>query len=196
MSEPRSDNLASGLATQLLVRVRDGDSGAARELLPLVYEQLRAIAGGYFRRQGANHTLQPTALVHEAFVKLVAAGNDWQSRAHFCAVASTAMRQILQNHARAKRAAKRAGQRAALTVDRLATPAGVDVIDLLALEDALAKLAALNERQARIVELRFFGGLTHDEIAWVLGLSTRTIEKEWRRTRAWLNRELADYDQP
>lgn len=122
MSEPRSDNLASGLATQLLVRVRDGDSDAARDLLPLVYEQLRAIAGSYFRRQGPNHTLQPTALVHEAFVKLVAAGDDWKSRAHFCAVASTAMRQILQNHARAKRAAKRAGQRAVLTVDRLATP--------------------------------------------------------------------------
>lgn len=169
-----------------------GESHAAEELLPLVYGQLRALAGIYFRHQPANHTLQPTALVNEAFLKLAASSSDWKDRAHFCAVAATAMRQILQNHARGKRAAKRSADRADVSIDQFATPGGADVLDLVALEDALAKLASLDARQARIVELRFFGGLTHDEIAFVLDVSTRTVEKEWRRVRAWLSRELSE----
>jgi len=182
---------ASGAATQLLIKARDGDPNAADQLLPLVYEQLRAIAGSYFQGRNANHTLQPTALVHEAFAKLVISDGNWKDRAHFCAVAATAMRQILSNNARAKRAAKRAGHAVQLTVDNMATPGGIDVLDLVALDDALNKLNELSERQARIVELKFFGGLTHDEIALIQGVTTRTIEKEWRRIKAWLSRELS-----
>lgn len=185
-----SDAQAAGVATQLLVRLGGGDREAARDLLPLIHDQLRAIAGGYFRGQGAGHTLQPTALVNEAYLKLVASGSNWKDRAHFLAVAATAMRQILQNHARAKRAAKRDADKVDVTIEQFSTPAGVDVLDLVALDDALNKLRSLNDRQARLVELRFFGGLTHDEIALVWGVTTRTVEREWRRVRAWMSREL------
>ncbi len=181
-----------GNATELLVRMGAGDQAAAGELLPLVYEQLREMAGNFMRNQPAGHTLQPTALVNEAYLKLIASSGNWKDRAHFCAVTATAMRQILQNHARGKRAAKRSGQRVNITIDRFDGPEGAEVLDLVALEDALTKLAELNMRQARLVELRFFGGMTHDEIAHVLGVTTRTVEKDWRRVRAWLSRELSE----
>ncbi len=178
-------------ATRLLDRVSEGDSTAACDLLPLIYDQLRAIAGAQFRGERSNHTLQPTALVHEAYVKLVnAPGGHWKNRAHFCAVAATAMRQILMNHARAKRASKRDAQQVTITVDRLATPSGASVLDLVALDDALVKLEDMNQRYARIVELRFFGGLTVEEMVPILGISVQTIHKEWRRVRAWMAREL------
>jgi RNA polymerase sigma factor (TIGR02999 family) len=163
-------------------------------LLPLVYEQLRALANSHFRGRPAGQTLQPTALVHEAYLKMVnQTGAAWKNRAHFFAVAATAMRQILQDRARRRRAAKRGGgdgQR--LTLDGLQTPSGQSIIDMVALDDALTQLAELDPRQARIVELRFFGGLTNDEVAEVLNLSTRMIEKEWRKTRAWLSAQLAE----
>lgn len=181
---------APGQATLLLEKLRDGDDEAARQLLPIVYDQLRAIAGGYFQAQPAGHTLQPTALVHEAYLKIVGSGAGWKNRAHFCAVAATAMRQILSNHARDKRAAKRDGNRVQLTIDELPTPAGSSVLDLLDLDDALSELSALNPRHARMVELRFFGGLSTEEIAHVLGLSSGMVRREWRAMRAWLSRRL------
>lgn len=179
-----------GAATVLLARVGDGDAAATAKLLPLVYEQLRAMAGGQFRGQRSNHTLQPTALVHEAYLKIIEGGGRWKDRAHFCAVAATAMRQILMNHARSKRAEKRDAHYVTLSVDAMVTPSGSSVLDLVALDDALTKLQAVNERYARIVELRFFGGLTVEEMVPILDVSVQTIHKEWRRTRAWLAREL------
>ncbi len=179
-----------GAATLLLSRVSDGDSAAAAELLPLVYDQLRAMAGAQFRGQHAGHTLQPTALVHEAYLKIVQGRGSWNDRAHFCAVAATAMRQILMNHARAQRAAKRSAKHVTVTLDYVATPSGASALDLVALDDALAKLKDLNERYARLVELRIFGGLTAEDMAPILGISAQMIRREWRRVRAWLAREL------
>ena len=174
----------------LLARLNKGDSQAAADQLPLVYGQLRAIAGAKFRGARVNHTLQPTALVHEAYLKLVVAEDSWENRAHFCAVAATAMRQILLNHARDKQAAKRDGNAVDLSVDGLATPSGTSSLDLVILNDTLEKLAELNEQHARIVELRFLAGSTVEQVAHVLGISTRTVEREWRVIRAWLAREL------
>ena len=181
-------------ATLLLQRLGSGDEAASEQLLPIVYEQLRRIAGSYFRNQRADHTLQPTALVHEAYLKLVRASNqDWKGQAHFCAVAATAMRQILQNHAAAKRAAKRGGPDAErVPLEQVTTPTGRRQIDVVALDDALPRLAEADERQARIVELWFLGGLKAEEVAEVLGVSQRTVERGWRQARAWLNAELTD----
>lgn len=178
-------------ATVLLRRVQQGDAAAASELLPVVYEQLRATAGSFFRAQQASHTLQPTALVHEAYLKLVgSAGTEWEGRSHFCAVAATAMRQILLDHARTKRAAKRGGQagRAALTA--VESPSSSEAIDLVALDEALTRLNEIDPEGARVVELRFFGGLSNEQIADVVGTSRPTVERSWRRCRAWLKTHL------
>jgi len=184
-------------ATRLLKRVADGDVAAADDLLPLVYNELRARAGAYFRGQPANHTLQPTAVVHEAYLKLVRdPDNRWNSRAHFCAVAATAMRQILTDHARRRRLAQHARRERHQDTTLIETPSHNSGIDLLALEDALTKLAALDTRQARLVELRFFGGLTVEDTAKVLEVSPSTIKKEWRRVRAWLSDEIEEERQP
>jgi RNA polymerase sigma factor (TIGR02999 family) len=178
-------------ATALLVRVNEGDVAAANELLPLVYEQLRALAGSYFRGQPADHSLQPTALVHEAYLKLVnAPSSNWQGRVHFCAVAATAMRQILHDRARRRRTAKRGGDARRVPLEQMETPTGGEKIDLVALDEALERLGQLAPRQARIVELRFFGGLTIAQAADVLAVSPATVENDWRVARAWLNREL------
>ncbi len=183
----------SGEATLLLRRVGAGDSAAASELLPLVYDRLRSVAAGQFRGQRADHTLQPTALVHEVYLKLIRASDgDWKSHAHFCAVAATAMRQVLRDHARGRRAAKRGGGAQREALDDIATPGGETFVSAVALDDALEKLSGLDARKARLVELRFFGGLTAEETAEALGVSLSTVEKEWRSTRAWLSRELAD----
>jgi len=158
-----------------------------------VYRELRAIAGNIFREQAAGHTLQPTALVHEAWLKLASSEGSpaWQSRSHFLAVASKAMRQILIDHHRRRSAHKRGGEgRERITLSGLAIGAATPEIDLLALEEALEKLAELDPRTARVVELRFFGGLTVEEIAEALGVGTTTVEGEWRHARAWLTREL------
>ncbi len=188
--EPRGD------ATMLLGRISEGDQAAANELFPLVYEELRARAGAYFRGQPANHTLQPTALVHDAYVRLVGVPSDsWQGKAHFCAVAATAMRQILINHAKRRAQAQRArGEMADSTL--MHTPSNIATVDLLCLDDALAKLADLNESRARLVELRFFGGLTVDEVATALGTPKRTVEREWRLVRAWLQMEMSGGNAP
>lgn len=184
-----------GDATLLLDRCRHGDPDAAAALLPLVYEQLRGLAASYLHRKvglrGA-HTLQPTALVHEAYLKLIRASDQtFEGREHFCAVASLAMRQILTDHARRKRAAKRGGDAVAEMLDGIEEPSGAGAIDIVALDDALTRLAALDPREARIVELRYFGGLTIEEVARHFDVSTRSIERAWRKTRAWLSRELS-----
>ncbi|MHC4414891.1 MAG: sigma-70 family RNA polymerase sigma factor [Planctomycetota bacterium] len=177
--------------TQILGRIAEGHGSAARDLLPLVYDELRRLAASYMRRQPAGHTLQATALVHEAYMRLVGQTEvRWESRAHFFAVAATAMRQILANHARAKGAVKRGGKRMLVTLSEAVDPATGPEIDLLVLHDALEKLTALDEQQSRVVELRFFGGMTGEEIASVLDISPATVKREWRAARAWLNAEL------
>jgi RNA polymerase sigma factor (TIGR02999 family) len=186
-------------ATMLLGRLNQGDEDAARELLPLLYDELRTLAARQFRGQPADHTLQPTVLVHEAFLRLVGRpGRDWNDRKHFFAVAATAMRQILVNHARAKNADKRgggrgAGERTLLLNDEIVGEPGPNerAVDVLDLNDALEKLAAIDPRKHRVVELRFFAGLTVPEVAEVLELSVTSIESEWRAARAWLSVELS-----
>jgi RNA polymerase sigma-70 factor, ECF subfamily len=182
--------------TELLARVAGGDESGAATLVPVVYRELRALAGHYFRQQRPDQTLQPTALVHEAFLKLVgSAGSGWESRAHFFAVAARAMRQILTDHARRRSAARRGGGSDRVTLSGLATPAGGDSpIGLLALDEALNRLAELSPRQARIVEMRFLAGLDEKEVAHVLAVTTRTVQREWRVARAFLRAELGEGD--
>lgn len=181
--------------TLLLQRVQQGDESATEHLLPLVYEQLRATAGSFFRAQRSDHTLQPTALVHEAYLKLVnSPGNEWDGRSHFCAVAAKAMRQILTDHARVKRAAKRSSNGARVSLTSVETPSGDGSIDLIDLDDALAALNEIDERGARIVELRYFGGLTNEQITVLLDVSLPTVDRSWRRCRAWLKTRLDTVD--
>jgi RNA polymerase sigma factor (TIGR02999 family) len=187
MSEVVPDEFAA-----LLERARRGEAAAEQALFVRVYDHLRGIARNYLRGRGAGHTLQPTALVHEAFLRMVRRPGEWRDRNHFISVAAIAMRQILVDHARRRAAGKRGGGRAQVTLtDGVRAAEGADLVDLLALDRALSRLAALSQRQARVVELRCFGGLTVDEVAEVLGISGSLAEKEWRRARAWVRRELA-----
>jgi RNA polymerase sigma factor (TIGR02999 family) len=161
----------------------------------LVYHQLRAVADGYFRRQPSDHTLQPTALVHEAYLRLVKEpAEGWSGRAHFFAVASKAMRQILINHAKRREAKRHGGGWNRLTLNEALTPAPQPEVDLIALDEALGELTKLSERMGRIVELRFFGGLTVDDVALVLKVSKRTVEGDWEMAKAWLSRHLRTGD--
>jgi RNA polymerase sigma factor (TIGR02999 family) len=171
---------------------------AAAELLPAVYEELRRLAGGYLRLERPDHTLQATELVHEAYLRLVDGSKvDWAGRTHFLAVGAGAMRRVLIDHARRRLAQKRgsAPERVTLgdSIQRGPAP-GMDPVDLLSLNDALERLAAVDERGARVVELRFFGGLSAAEIAEVLGVSRRTVQGDWAHARAWLREELSGED--
>lgn len=182
----------------LLRRAREGDAEASSALFASLHGELRALARSLFRSQRAGHTLQPTALVGEAFLKMTGsrgAPAPWQDRAHFFAVAATAMRQILVNHARDRSAQKRGGGRDArrVTLSDVALAPDGGPADVLDVEDALAALERVDPEQARIVELRFFGGLTNPEIAEVLGRSLRTVELEWRLARTWLAARLAEH---
>lgn len=160
-------------------------------VLPALYEELRRLAGGYLRQQRAGHTLQPTALVHEAYLKLLDQTRvPWSDAGHFRAIASTAMRQVLVDHARKQGALKRGGDRLRVTLDSSVAAPEDATIDLLALDEALTALSALHERKARVVELIFFGGLTHEEAARVVGMSQKTIEADWYMARAWLGERL------
>lgn len=164
---------------------------AASELLPIVYEELRALAAGVFRDQKAGGTLQPTALVHEVYLKLVDQSIDWESRRQFFAVAAVAMRTILVDHARRRNALKRGGDRQRVPLgDAEKTPSTLDDATVLAIDEALSRLAELDARKARLVELRFFAGLTGDEAAEALGIARSTAAEEWRVARAWLYNEL------
>lgn len=164
-----------------------GDESAAARLMDTVYDELRALAGGYFRQQPGAHTLQPTALVHEAFVRVSErTGAHFESRAHFAALCAVAMRSILTDHARRRGRRKRGGDWNRVALSDVATPAGAGAIDALDLDQALTELEGRSARQARVVEYRFFSGLSVDEIAEVLDLSRSTVEEDWRMARAWL----------
>jgi RNA polymerase sigma factor (TIGR02999 family) len=191
MDRHEDRGMASTDATLFLRQLADGDPSAAERLLPLVYDNLRALAGGAFRGVRSDHTLQPTALVHEVFIRLVDQANvNWQDRSHFLAVSARAMRMILADYARRRGADKRGGQWTRVEIDLPTTETGATQLDLIAVDEALTKLAALDERHARIVELRFFTGLTVAEVAGVMKCSPSSIEREWRAIRAWLNLEL------
>lgn len=180
--------------TQLLRRCTNGDAGASAALAPLVYERLRAIADRTFRGERPGHTLQPTALVHEAFVQLVGAEVDWRDRTHFYTIAARMMRRLLVNHALARRAEKRGGDLLRVTLDE-STAGTVDAqpgdAALLDLEAALAAFAVLDPRKVELLELQYFAGLTFEEMAEVTGLSTSTLDRELRLARAWLKERLS-----
>lgn len=176
--------------TGLLRAARSGDRAAFDRLLPKLYDELREVARWQLRREAEGHTLNTTALVHEAYLKLVGQQVDWQDRAHFRAIAARAMRQVLVDHARRRGAAKRGGdwQRTTLDDERLPVEAGLD--ELVVLDDALERLEALDRRLRQVVEFRFFGGMTEEEMAEVLGVTVRTIQRDWVKARAWLYKEL------
>jgi RNA polymerase sigma factor (TIGR02999 family) len=177
--------------TQLLKEVNSGREDALEQLMPVVYGELRRQAARYLRRERQNHTLQPTALVNEAFMKLIDQRNvHWQNRAHFFGIAAQAMRRIMIDHARTRQRIKRGGVQQAVTLDEAMIAGEARSIDVLALDEALTRLAALDERQARIVELRYFTELTVEETAEVTGLSPATVKREWAMARAWLQAEL------
>jgi len=169
------------------------DRQSVDSLLPLVYQELRRLAASYLRRERPGYTLQPTALVNEAYLRLLKDRPDrWQNRAHFCAIAAHSMRQILIERARARDAQKRGGERARVTLDEALVAGGDRSIDLVALDEALERLAGVNERYGRVVECRFYGGLSVEETAEALGTSPATVKRDWTIARAWLNRELGD----
>jgi len=164
-----------------------GDRQAFDQMFPVVYDELHRLAAQYLRRERPDHTLQPTALVNEAYLRLINQRQvDWRNRAQFVGVAAGMMRRILVNHARERAAAKRPDGRERVSLSLVEPSADARAVDLIALEDALGRLAALDSRKARVVELRFFGGLTMDEIAEVLAISLATVEREWSFARAWL----------
>lgn len=183
-----SDDAVVGLVT----RASQGDAQALSSLMPLVYDELRRLARGYLRRERPGQTIQPTALVHDAYLRLIKdKRRDWQTRAHFVAIAAISMRQILIERARARAAEKRGGARVRVTLDEGLIEAPDASVDLLAVDEALTRLAAIDPEQARIVELRFFGGLTIEESAEALGISSATVKRHWTMARAWLQREVA-----
>jgi RNA polymerase sigma factor (TIGR02999 family) len=182
--------------TEVLQRWSDGDRDAAETVLSLVYDDLREMARRQLRHERREHTLQATALVHEAFLRLAQAnGIRFQSRVHFARLFAGIMRRVLVDHARERNAQKRYGGRVSVTLDEAALEMGERPPDLLALDDALLHLAARDDRKAEIVELRFFGGLTLDEVAEAMRLSTATVSREWRLARAWLFNELGGADE-
>ena len=184
------EKLPSQPITELLVKWREGDARALEALVPLVYEELRDIAHRCLQRERSGHTLQSTALVHEAYLRLVdRAPPDAQDRAHFAAVAARLMREILVDYARARRAIKRGADCRVELNEALAIPKK-ESVDVLALDDALSELAAMDEQQSRIVELRFFGGLTIEETGHALDISAATVKRDWNVAKAWLSRAM------
>ena len=178
--------------TQLLLAWSDGDSAALDRLIPLIYAELRRQARGYLRNEAVGHTLEPTALVHEVYLRLVEQhGARWNNRAQFFGVAAQLMRRILVDHARSRNAAKREGGAIIVALD-LNVPADGGDVDLVSLDDALTQLSRLDPQQARIVELRYFTGLDIEETADLLGISPATVKRDWVTARAWLRRRLAD----
>jgi RNA polymerase sigma factor (TIGR02999 family) len=177
--------------TRLLVNWSNGDRQALEALLPLVYDELRLLAGRYLRRERSGHTLQSTALVHEAYLRLIDQRNvQWQNRAHFFAVAAQMIRRILVDHARKTQTEKRGGHAPRLSLDEAMAVAQDRDVDLVALDDALNGLAEIDDQQAKIVELRFFGGLSIEETAEVLKISPATVKRDWVMAKSWLFREM------
>ena len=183
----------AGEVTRLLEQASAGDAAARATLFDVLYRELRRLAEAAMRAERANHTLQPTALVHEAFLRLAGDHGRFMNRAHFLGVAAGVMRRVLVDHARGRNAQKRGSGATLVTVDDLddlPQPASAD-FDLVVLDDALSRLTALDARQGQIVELRFFGGLSVEETAALVGVSERTVKREWQLSRAWLRREIA-----
>ena len=180
--------------TQALSKIEIGsiESGAdAEQLLPVMYDELRGIASGYMRQERGDHTLQPTALVHEAYARLVdQTKTPWSDAAHFRAIAARVMRQVLVDHARKHGTLKRGGDRVRVTLSGQATPNGEPDLDVLELDEAMNDLRELHQRKARVVELIFFGGMTHAEAARVVGVSQKTVEADWYAARAWLGKRI------
>jgi RNA polymerase sigma-70 factor, ECF subfamily len=185
MTEPASKEV-----TQLLVDWSKGDREALDRLVPYVYDELHRLARHYMRRERVGHTLQTSALINEAYLRLVDQTVAWKNRAHFFGIAARLMRQILVDHARAHKYAKRGGDAEQVSLDKAANLAQSRAAELVALDEALNSLAAIDPQQARIVEMRFFGGLTIEETAEALGISHATVERDWSVARAWLTREL------
>jgi len=184
--------LSPGEVTRLLVELRGGNREAEAKLIPLVYSHLHRLAAHYMRHERPDHTLQPTALVNEAYLRLASQGEtDWRDRAHFFGVAARLMREILVEHARARQAGKRGGKVEKLPLDEAPGFSPAKSRELIELGDALETLERLDPRQARVVDLRFFGGLTVEETAEVLGIAPRTVKREWSVARAWLHGELS-----
>lgn len=180
-----------GEVTQLLIAWSNGDQAALDQLMPLVYGELRRMAKRYMAGQSPEHTLQTTALIHEAYLKLVGhKEKQWQNRLHFFGVAAQAMRCILVDYARSRHAAKRGGETRAISLDEAAMVTEDQTAELVALDDALNRLAEVSPRQSRLVELRYFGGLSVEETAEVLKVSAETVTRDWRMAKAWLLREL------
>ncbi|MCZ6794168.1 MAG: sigma-70 family RNA polymerase sigma factor [Planctomycetota bacterium] len=178
---------SKGTVTRLLRKVSEGQSGALDELLPIVYSELRRRAEGQMHRERRGHTLQPTALVHEAYLRLIGQeGADWKDRNHFYAVASQAMRRVLVDHARARQAQKRGGDLRRVPLVDHVLETGREEIDLVELDDALKELESYGERLARVVEMRFFGGLSVEQVAGVLQVDSRTVERDWRTAKTIL----------
>ncbi len=173
--------------TQLLMDAKSGNRNALDELLPLVYDELRRVASRQLASERKNHTLQATALVHEAYLRLIGQHSvDWQNRLHFFSIAAEMMRRILVTHAIAKKAEKRGSGELTISLDDVVTLPNKKDVDLVSLDETLKELAKFDEQQARIVELKFFGGLTNEEIAEVLSVSDSTVKREWRSAKAWL----------
>ena len=193
MEDKIQPGAAPGEVTRLLLAWNSGDQAALEKLMPLVYAELRELARRHFRKERPGHTLQPTAVVHEAYFRLVDQTRvTWKNRGHFLAIASQAMRRILIDHARGRDAEKRGGEVEKVTLDfAIASPEPSREVDLLALDQALDRLKALDGDQAQIVELRFFGGLTIEETAEVMSVSPSSVKRDFRSARAWLFRELA-----
>jgi RNA polymerase sigma factor (TIGR02999 family) len=180
-----------GEVTQLLARLSAGDSEASARLIPLIYSELRVMAGRYMRRERTDHTLQATVLVHEAYMRLAGPNRiQWQNRAHFFGVAAQVMRRVLLDYARDHRALKRGGAASRITLDPSLRPTESHLDYVLILEESLQKLAATDPEQSRLVELRFFAGMTVQETSEVMGISTATVKREWAHAKAWLRREM------
>jgi RNA polymerase sigma factor (TIGR02999 family) len=178
--------------TARLVRLGNGDKAALDEFLPAVYDELRRIARAYLFDEGRVHTLQPTALVHEAYLRLIDQRRvDWRNRAQFIGLAAQMMRRILVNHAEARKASKREGSAQRVEIEMDLPSADARDLDVVLVDSVLQRLAGFDPRQERVVELRFFGGLTIEETAEVLGVSSATVKREWEMARAWLARELS-----
>jgi RNA polymerase sigma-70 factor, ECF subfamily len=177
--------------TRLLSELSRGDPQAASKLIPVVYDELRHLAAGYMRRERPDHTLQPTALVHEAYVKLLAQRSvDWQGRAHFFGVAAQLMRRILIDHARGHLRQKRGGEHQKVLLDEALVFSEQQSAEILAVDESLKRLEKVDPRQARVVELRFFGGLNVEETAEVLKVSAKTVKRDWSVARAWLYADI------
>lgn len=183
--------------TDLLIRARSGDTSALANVFPLIYQELRGLAEQQLRNEPTGHTLSPTALVHEAYMRLIDYSRmEWTGRAHFLAVAATAMRRILVDHARGQRSLKRGGKLRHISIDAIQLGTDDQVELLLAVDTALDKLQENHPRQAQVVECRFFGGMTEEETAEALGVGLRTVKRDWARAKSWLYRELSTDDSP